>query len=333
MMEHGGDIYTVAKELDCQPQEIIDFSSNINAYAPQEHFCTQTKTLAPYPDTNYPQLKNAIASRYKIEPQNIALFHGATDAIYQLLKNLKGKKIYLYAPLYSEYKKAALQTNKYLTLINRIEDLEGEVEKKSIVVFVNPSTPEGSYYELDELFLMWKRKKCTIVLDESFIEFEEHKSLRTQIFDYKKLYIIQSFSKFYAAAGVRVGAVFSHKKNIRSLPSTPWNISTMDAEFLQKRLLDEVFVQKSKKLHLEQKEELKNILKTSHLFERIVESDANFILTHSTRASEIFEHLLAHKILVRECESFDFLDANWLRFAVKDKTAHARLKEALNALT
>jgi threonine-phosphate decarboxylase len=332
MMEHGGDIYTLAKELDCQPQEIVDFSSNSNCYVPDEALNYDAKALAPYPDNNYPQLKSAIATRYKIQEENIALFHGATDAIYQLLTQLKGKKIYLYAPLYGEYKKAALKSNKYLTIINRIEDIEGEVEKKSIVIFVNPATPDGSYYELDELFLMWKKQKCTIILDESFIEFEEHKSLRNQIIDYKKLYIIQSFSKFYSCAGVRIGAVFSHKKNIRSLEIPPWSISVMDAAFLQKRLRDDDFVKKSKELHQEQKAELKKILTESGVFEVIVESDANFILTQSSRAEEIFEHLLAHKIMVRECASFDFLDASWLRFAVKDKTSHAKLKEALNAL-
>ncbi|MEO1938779.1 MAG: aminotransferase class I/II-fold pyridoxal phosphate-dependent enzyme [Sulfurimonas sp.] len=332
MMEHGGDIYTLAKELDCQPQEIVDFSSNINCYQIDETLTYSAKTLAPYPDNNYPELKSAIATRYKIKEENIALFGGATDAIYQLLTQLKGKKIYLYAPLYGEYKKAALKTNKYLTIINRIEDIDGEVEKKSIVIFVNPATPDGSYYELDELFLMWKKQKCSIILDESFIEFEEHKSLRNQITDYKKLYIIQSFSKFYSCAGVRIGAVFSHKKNIRSLEVPPWRISVMDAAFLQKRLRDDAFVKKSKELHQEQKAELKKILTESGVFEVIVESDANFILTQSSRAEEIFKHLLAHKIMVRECASFDFLDASWLRFAVKDKASHAKLKEALSAL-
>ena len=332
MMEHGGDIYTLAKELDCQPQEIVDFSSNINCYQIDETLTYSTKALAPYPDNNYPELKSSIATRYKIEQENIALFDGATDAIYQLLTQLKGKKIYLYAPLYGEYKKAALKTNKYLTIINRIEDIDGEVEKKSIVIFVNPATPDGSYYELDELFLMWKKQKCTIILDESFIEFEEHKSLRNQIIDYKKLYIIQSFSKFYSCAGVRIGAVFSHKKNIRSLEVPPWCISVMDAAFLQKRLRDDAFVKKSKEMHKEQKAELKKILTDAGVFEVIVESDANFILTQSSHAEEIFEHLLAHKIMVRECASFDFLDASWLRFAVKDKASHAKLKEALSAL-
>ena len=331
MMLHGGNIYKYAKELDCTPQEIVDFSSNINCYQPQTELSITQEEICRYADSNYPELKDAIAKNYKIQAQNIALYNGATAAIYALLASLKAKSVYLYAPLYGEYEKAALVEKKDIYKINRIEDIDAEVAKKSIVVFVNPATPEGSFYDLEELFLEWKAKKCTIIIDESFIEFEKHKSLKNQINDYKKLYIIQSFTKFYACAGVRIGAIFSHKKNIRSLPIPLWNISSLDASFLQKRLGDTAFKERSLLVHQAQKAQLQNILKSSNLFDIIVESEANFILTQSSQAEAIFEHLLAHKILVRSCESFDFLDNSWLRFAVKDKEACEKLQEALSA--
>jgi len=333
MMQHGGDIYKYAKGLGCSPCEIIDFSSNINAYQPSEEFCYDAKTLAPYADANYTELKESVATNYGVKSSQIALYNGATAAIYALLRSLKAKEVYLYAPLYGEYEKAAIAGKKDVYKINRIEDIDAKVAKKSIVVFVNPSTPEGSYYDLDELFLYWKQQKCTIILDESFLEFEGNKSLRKQIQDYKKLYIIQSLTKFYACAGVRVGVVFSHKKNIEKLAIPLWNISSLDSMFLQKRLADENFKQEAKSLHVRQKEQLQTILKESDLFEVIVESDANFILVQSSKAQEIFSHLLAHKILVRSCESFDFLDNSWLRFAVKDEEAHKELQEALDALS
>jgi threonine-phosphate decarboxylase len=333
MMQHGGNIYKYAKELDCDPQEIIDFSSNINCYQPQTELLISQKQICRYANSDYPELKDAIAKNYKIEAQNIALYNGATAAIYALLASLKSKSVYLYAPLYGEYEKAALAAKKDIYKINRIEDIDAEVEKKSIVIFVNPSTPEGSFYDIEELFLEWKAKKCTIILDESFIEFENHKSLRNQINDYKKLYIIQSFTKFYACAGVRIGAIFSSKKNIRSLQTPLWNISSFDVDFLKARISDASFKEHSYIMHKEQKEQLQEILKESKLFDLIVESEANFILTQSSHAKEIFEHLLAHKILVRSCESFDFLDDSWLRFGVKDKNAHEKLQKALRAFT
>ncbi|MEN4053677.1 MULTISPECIES: aminotransferase class I/II-fold pyridoxal phosphate-dependent enzyme [Sulfurimonas] len=330
-MQHGGNIYKYAKELDCLADEIIDFSSNINCYQPDISCNISQNIITKYANSDYPDLKESIAQNYKIQTQNIALYNGATAAIYELMNALKGKKVYLYAPLYGEYEKAALASKKNIYKINRIESIDAEVEKKSIVVFVNPSTPEGSFYDLEELFLEWKAKKCTIIIDESFIEFEKHKSLRNQINDYKKLYIIQSFTKFYACPGLRIGAVFAHKKNIKALNTPLWNISSLDALFLEERLHDTSFKEASYLMHQEQKEQLQSILKASKLFDIIVESEANFILTQSSHAKELFEHLLAHKILVRSCESFDYLNDSWLRFAVKDKEAHAKLQEALGA--
>ncbi len=332
MAQHGGNIYKVAQELSCDAKEIIDFSSNINPYNTQQTFCIDAQELKPYPDPNYTQLKKKIATHYAIKPNNIALFNGATSAIDHLFQTRKEKRVYLYAPLYAEYEVSALRAKKDIYKINRIEDIDQEIEKKSIVVFVNPSTPEGSYYDLDELFLEWKLKKCTIIIDESFIEFEGHKSLKKHIGDYKKLYIIHSFSKFYGSAGVRIGAIFTHKKNIDTLTPPLWSIATFDQNFLMQRLDDSHFIEQSKIMHTKNKAQLLSILKQSNLFQTIVESDANFILVQSTQASAIYEHLLQHKILVRQCDTFDFLDASWLRFGVKTAYEHEKLKSALSTM-
>lgn len=330
-MTHGANIYKYAKILKCTPEEIIDFSSNINFLTPNTQSLITPELIAKYPDPNYKELKNNIAQNYTLDTKNIALYNGATSAVYALFSHLKQKSVYLYAPLYGEYEKAALKSKKDIYKINRIEDIHMEVEEKSIVVFVNPSTPEGSYYELEELLDEWIEKKCIIILDESFLEFENLKSYRTEIQNYKKLYIIQSFSKFYAAAGLRVGAIFSHKKNIKNLPQPLWNISGVDSFILQQRLKDEAFKVESRLKHAEQKEELQTILKECGLFEQMVESEANFILVKSHRANDIFNHLLEQKILVRTCWSFDYLDHSYLRFAVKDKAVHAALKSAFEA--
>ena len=331
-MKHGANIYKYAKQLGCSSDEIIDFSSNINLYQPQSMLHVTHATITKYADSSYKSLKKSIARNYEVKQSQIALFNGATAAIYALLDTLKQKKVTLYAPLYGEYEKAALQSKKDIYKINRIENIDAEVPKNSIVIFVNPSTPEGSFYELQELFSYWKKQKCTIILDESFLEFEGHPSLRSMINNYKKLYIIQSFSKFYSCAGVRIGAVFSHKQNIKKLKTPLWNISSLDVAFLQERLEDKAFKDKSRELHTLQKQELLTILKNSRLFEQIVQSDANFILTQSSKAEAIFSHLLKQKILTRTCGSFDYLNNDWLRFAVKNSESHAQLEKALNTL-
>jgi len=75
-----------------------------------------------------------------------------------------------------------------------------------------------------------------------------------------------------------------------------------------------------------------HILSESKLFTEIVESDSNFILAYSNKGKRIWEDLLERKIVVRKCASFDYLNNNWLSFAVKDEVAQASLKEALEKL-
>ncbi len=327
-MKHGANIYKYAKRLNCKADEIIDFSSNINSYHPKIDITLSNNMLVKYSETSYSSLKKSISKKYKIKKSQTALYNGATAAIIELFKSLKQKRVYLYAPLYGEYEKALDKSAKVIK-INRFNKLYKKPRKGSTVVFVNPSTPDGKFYDLTKLFTMWKKQKCTIILDESFLEFQNLYSLRNQINSYKKLYIIQSFSKFNSCAGVRIGAIFSHKCNIKKLKTPLWNLSSFDAEFLTSRLRDRAFDKRSKLLHKEHKKELRKILKNSKLFTKIYRSDSNFILTRTKNSKEIFKHLLKHKILVRTCGSFDFLDDKHLRFAVKDTNAHNKLKKAL----
>ncbi len=331
-MKHGANIYKYASQIGCKSEDIIDFSSNINSYHPSIDLTPTNNMLVKYPDSNYSSLKKSIAKKYEIKKSQIALFNGATSAIHSLIKSLDAKRLYLYAPLYGEYEKATNKKQKIIK-INRFKNLYTKPKKGSVVVFVNPSTPDATHYDLTKLFALWKRQKCTIIIDESFLEFQNLHSLRNQISSYKKLYIIQSFTKFYSCAGVRIGAIFSHKSNVLKLKTPIWNLSSFDSEFLTKRLKDKKFERQSRELHKRRKKELLHILKESKLFCKIYKSDSNFVMVKSKKSKEIFEHLLRHKILVRTCGSFDFLTNKHLRFAVKDSYSHNKLTEALKSFS
>jgi len=328
-MKHGANIYKYASKLGCKSSQIIDFSSNINLYKQKTNIKLTNKMITKYAESSYKGLKKTISKKYNIDISQISLYNGATSAIFELFRSLKIKKIYLYAPLYSEYENA-LSKDVNIIKINRFKKLYHKPSKNSTVVFVNPSTPDGKYYNLSKLFKLWKKQNCTIIVDESFLEFETLNSLKKKINNYKKLYIIQSFSKFYSCAGVRIGAVITNKQNIKHIKQNIWNLSSFDVKFLTQRLKDKKFLQKSKRLHKKQKKELYKILKTSKLFDKIYKTDTNFFLTKSKNAKNIFNHLLERKILVRTCKSFDFLDDSYLRFAIKDTKSHKRLQKALN---
>lgn len=330
-MKHGAGIYEAAAKLGCSAEEMVDFSSNINNLSTHQETSLPHTMIVRYADSSYTSLKQAIAYRYKIKTDQMALYNGASAAIFELIRSLEEKNVTLYAPLYGEYEQACILAKKKIYKINRFKDLDKKPKKNSIVIFVNPSTPDARYYNLQKLFAMWKERECTVILDESFLEFEDLESFRHELKSYKKLYIIQSFSKFYACAGVRIGAVFSHKNNIKSLHRPLWNLSSFDAEFLSARLLDDSFVQASRAFHQEIKKELYRVLHESALFSKIYESDANFFLTKAKKPKKLFKHLLKNKILVRKCGSFDFLSNKYLRFALKDKESICKLEKVFRS--
>ncbi|OSS43173.1 L-threonine 3-O-phosphate decarboxylase [Desulfurella amilsii] len=314
---HGGNIYSFARKLHLKPSDIIDFSSNINFVTPKVKLNID---VCPYPDPNYSRLKKAIAKKFNISASLIQLFNGASDAIFNILQRYKNAV--LYAPIYLEYKRA-----QRIHMINRFENIYELPKKDALVVFANPATPDGTYYNLDDLFEIWYKQNNTVLIDESFLDFCSKKSAIDYIAQYDKLIILKSFSKFYACAGVRVGCTISKIKF-----DTPiWNISSFDENYILQALNDSKFSLKSTQVNEKNKKMLCEILKESNLFTTIFESCANFYLAKlkNLTAFSLQRKLSEFGILIRNCSNFDFLDESFVRFAVKSKKDLKILKKTL----
>jgi threonine-phosphate decarboxylase len=330
--EHGGDVGAFAARCGCAPGDVIDLSSNINFMTPEVDL--GGTVLNAYPD--YALLTRALADRYGVRPDEIELFNGGSSAIFSLMRALPHPLCTIYAPAYGEYKKAAELCGKKVALINRFEGTEQDVTPGSLVVFVNPSTPDGRYYEIDALMERWREKHCTVIIDESFLEFCGGESATRHLQTYDKLYVLKSQTKFYGCAGVRAGIVLSRAENIRTLREKEplWKLSAFDASFLIGALGDEPFRTETLKRNAEAKSRLASILDASGLFECRFESDANFFLVRlATMDAQTFqERLLPHRIMVRNCSNFDFLDDSYGRIAVKNMEALERFEKALSEI-
>lgn len=332
--EHGGQIEKFAFDLGCKVSEIIDLSSNINFVKPQINVDFNTLDISSYP--TYDKLYEKIALNYAVETSQIELFNGGSSAIFTLFKHLALETCTIYSPAYLEYKKAALNFDYELNLINRFENINQEVKENSFVIFVNPSTPDGKYYELEELMKTWIEKSCTILIDESFLDFCDKPSVIKYLETYDKLYILKSMTKFYSSAGIRVGTIVSTKENIEKLKEFEpmWKLSQFDSNYLQAALDDKLFKNISKAINIKNKIELENILKNSTLIEEIFESSANYLLVKlkNLKAKEFQELIKPYKIMVRDCSNFDFLDERFIRIAVKSSNANEILQKALEEI-
>ncbi len=329
---HGGDVESFAKKMGCNIDELIDLSSNIHFSSPDVNI--QDLDFKTYP--KYDDLYNTLAKNYNIKNTELEIFNGGSSAIFSLMRFFENEECSIYSPAYSEYRKAAKLNSKKITFINRFENIQQNIKENSIVVFVNPSTPDGAFYDIKEYLDYWQSKKATVIIDESFIEFTKEKSIVDEIKNYDNLYILKSMTKFYGCAGIRCGIVVSNEDNISKLKAfePQWKISHFDSNYIQAMLKNENYKEKTLIEVNEAKEYLKEILDSSPLFEKVYDSEANFFLVKlkDMDANTFQEKLEPYKVMVRDCSNFNFLDSSFVRIAVKTKKDSDVLKDSLEKI-
>jgi len=331
---HGGDINKFADELGCSIEEVIDLSSNINFIKPDIEVDFNSIDISSYP--SYDELYYVISNLYSVDIEQIELFNGGSSAIFSLFRNFGTNHCYIYSPAYLEYKKAAVKFDYTIEYINRFIDLDKEILPNSLVVFVNPSTPDGTFYDIDNLMNRWMKKDCTILIDESFLDFTSFKSVIKYLNTYDKLYILKSMTKFYSSAGIRLGTIISSKENIEKIKEYEpmWKISQFDQVYIKNAIKDKNFTKISKAINITNKELLVKILLNNKYIENILPSSANYILVQlkNIKANEFQELLKPYKIMIRDCSNFDFLDDTFIRVAVKSEKSLKKFDLALKSI-
>ncbi|MCK5295225.1 MAG: aminotransferase class I/II-fold pyridoxal phosphate-dependent enzyme, partial [Arcobacteraceae bacterium] len=177
---------------------------------------------------------------------------------------------------------------------------------------------------------------CTVLVDESFLDFTNFTSVTKYLSKYKNLYILKSMTKFYSCAGVRCGTLISSKENIQRIRENEpmWKLSHFDSCYLQDALDDRIFAKTSKAINIKNHLLLKKVMVKSNLFEKIFSSDANFLLgkLKNIDTPTLQNHLKKYNIMVRDCTNFDYLDSSYVRIAVKSESSVKLLEKALLSL-
>jgi len=327
---HGGNIKAFSKKIACKKKDIIDLSSKINFIKPKIKNNLNKLEISEYP--TYEKLYKIISKTYSVKASEIEIFNGGSSAIFTFFKHLDLNHCTIYSPAYLEYKKAAKIFDYKLDLINRFDNINKEIKENSLVIFVNPSTPEGKYYDLKKLIKSWIKKNATILIDESFLDFTDKESVIKYLKEYDKLYILKSMTKFYSSASIRVGILISSENNIRKLKEKEplWKISHFDSIYLQNALKDKKFNEETKKITSNIKDDLIDKLKRYNFIEKVYKSDTNFLMIKLNKLSahRLENELIKYKIMIRDCSNFDFLDDKYVRIAIKEK---AKMKILIKA--
>lgn len=344
---HGGDIYKYGDK------EIIDFSSNINPLGISNSFKTKLlenlEMLTKYPDINYKELREAIASYLGMSDiENIVVGNGAVEIIYKTIKALDIEKVIIATPTFSEYKRAAeiemipfMEINAYGNdgIIN-INNLVKQLTDRSLVVLCNPNNPTGTLTSIENITYLAKEllsKNGYLLLDEAFIEFTPNypeSSMVNKLKELPNVIVVRAFTKFFGMPGVRLGyGLFGNAQlsnHIREM-FEPWNINTVGVIAGQTVLQDKDYINKSRQWINEERSYLIDRLATLDAV-TVIPTTANFILLKVSGLSpwQVKEKLLEKDILIRTPEGFKGLNTDFFRIAIKDRASNDELLKALH---
>lgn len=300
-------------------------------------------TLNRYPDPYQKDLKNVISSIKKIPAGNIFLGNGSDEIIdlcFRIFCIPGTDKALTFTPTYGMYEVSAavndvriikLPLNRnFLIDFNTVKPLLSDKNLKLILI-CSPNNPTGNCMNRDVLEKILSEFKGIVLIDEAYIDFAEKPSFKNEIGHYPNLIVMQTFSKAYGMASVRVGMAFTNSGIITyfNKMKPPYNISTVNQKTVLRNLKDQNrFKEQVSKIKAE-RTRLAEILNKMPFIEQVFPSDANFLLVKVNDAGKIYNFLIEMGIVVRNRSS---VINNCLRITVGTKTENNKLLSALKRI-
>jgi histidinol-phosphate aminotransferase len=299
--------------------------------------------LNRYPDPYHRKLRQVL-SKYKVIPvDNIFLGNGsdeAIDLIFRIFCNPGKDKALTFTPTYGMYEVSAAVND--IEMIKVPLDQNFNIDQQAASKFFrddivklfficSPNNPTSNSFERDKIIEIIENFKGMVVIDEAYIDFSEKDSFLPLIAKYDNLIVLQTFSKAWGAAGIRVGMAFAGAEVINYLyrVKPPYNISTLNQSAAMKRLNYPAKYSEQIRKIKEQKLRLISQLQKLSIIEYIYPSDANFILAKVKDASIIYRKLADKNIIVRNRTS---VIENCLRITVGKKAENKKLVRELKKI-
>lgn len=338
--KHGADVAQIQEQYG--NKELLDFSSNVNIFMPSQAIALLSgiseNELSTYPDSMYSKLREKLATKYALSPQQVIVGNGSTEIIFLLARLPQLQRIGIINPTFGEYRRAAKLFGKEVIDFFYEPDFSIDVAKMDLdgvdALFVcNPNNPSGNINDLAPLLQKARKTGTLLIVDETFIDFTSPKqSLIGELSD-EHLFIIKAVTKFYALTSVRLGYGFADRKWIEQLWAIkePWTVNLF-AQKMVDVIFDEAFEKKSTDFYIREIDWMKKSLESLGMLQ-VYPSNANFLLIrlpHPIRASQLKEKLIVrHGILIRDCSNYIGLDEYHIRVNIKEREKNQHFIEAL----
>lgn len=294
-----------------------------------------------YPDPLQLSLKEKISNIKGIPVQNIFLGNGSDEAIDLLFRIFcePGKdNIIIFPPTYGMYEVCAEVNNVEVKKVPLtasfqldLDAIEASVDENTKLIFVcSPNNPTGNSINRGDIEVLLNSFDGILVIDEAYINYARQKTFIPELTEYPNLVILQTLSKAWGLAGLRLGMAFAGQPVIDYMNKVkyPYNINTATQQLALEALGNISSVNNWTKTTVDQKEFLQAELFKLSITQTVYPSDANFILVQLTGAKKIYEYLSAKGIIVRDRSKVILCD-DCLRITIGTPEENKQLIEAL----
>jgi histidinol-phosphate aminotransferase len=266
-----------------------------------------------YPDPLQIEIKEQLASIKSCSTEQIFLGNGSDEAIDLIMRMTCQSGIHniiLCPPTYGMYEVSAsinhIEQRKVSLLMNYQLDVAGileAIDSNTRLLFIcSPNNPTGNKLNRTDIYtLIESFKTGFVIIDEAYIDFSDEPSFIQELAKYPQVIVMQTLSKAYGLASLRLGMAFAHPTIIGLLNKIkpPYNIGGATQEIVIKALANTSFKKSSVSLLLAERTRLIESLGQIPEVLQIYPSDANFILVRFKNSNELFNYLISEKLITR----------------------------------
>ncbi|MBY0348043.1 MAG: histidinol-phosphate transaminase [Hydrotalea flava] len=297
-----------------------------------------------YPDPHQKKLKAAISSVKSVPASQIFLGNGSDeciDVLYRTFCEPGVDNVIICPPTYGMYEVSAAINNIEIRKAPLTEHfqldtihLENLVDIHTKIIWLcSPNNPTGNSLNRVDIETILNNYNGIVVIDEAYINFSRQKSFIQELSDYPNLVILQTFSKAWGLAGLRLGMAFAHEPIVEIMDKVkpPYNINQVTQDLVTDALQEVGMVNDMIKELVAMRGALAKVFQQIPVVEKVYPSDANFLLVKVKNASSVYNYLLTKGIVVRDRSNVQLCEG-CLRITIGTEKENTLLVDALAAI-
>ena len=266
-----------------------------------------------YPDPLQVQVKEKLSKIKGVPPQNIFLGNGSDEAIdllYRIFCEPGRDNAIIFPPTYGMYEVCAGMNDVKIKKVNLtkeyqldIESIETAIDAFTRLIFIcSPNNPTGNSINRTDVEIILNNFDGIVVIDEAYINYSKQRSFIPELTEYPNLVVMQTLSKAWGLAGLRLGMAYASQPIIELMNKVkyPYNINTATQLLVLDALNNIEWVNNHIATTVTEREKLKNELLDLSDTKEVFPSDANFLLVKMKNARNIYEQLCSKGIIVRD---------------------------------